>query len=471
MNTHQNTIDLAIRHFIDEKTSGRVAGNELKDDILLTEAGVSMLEIYEIVVALEDRYGISIEEADLQVKDYNVSSLSKCIKRKLIRKTNETLSWKDAFESIVFSGHAPALKTPLTVHLDPTFRCTSRCIFCYDSSGGDHGLNEMTTDELKKVIDGCRELDVFEITFGGGEPFIRNDFLELLRYVKQQRLRFYILSNGTLITKEVARELSGIMDRRFDKIQVSLDGPNPEIHDRQRGVPGTFEKTISGIRNLMENGIMPVVNTVLTKINYEYIPDMIPFLINQGIQVYRVLRLHPLGRCKDLRVYNELKLAPEQTESIFEFLFQQREELVGQLQLSNDHACIFPMSARLLRSNVRSLPGIPPASYACGAGTSKLSIGPDGSVYPCAYMYEFPELKIGSVRENSMKELWENDALWKVYREPLVPAGKCARCDYLYHCKTGCRILSYSVYGDMGAPDPGCYYEPSRLLTQEPVEK
>jgi radical SAM protein with 4Fe4S-binding SPASM domain len=61
-------------------------------------------------------------------------------------------------------------------------------------------------------------------------------------------------------------------------------------------------------------------------------------------------------------------------------------------------------------------------------------------------------------------ELWEKDELWKAYRDPLTPVGKCRYCDYIHHCKTGCRIVSYALFGDMGAPDAGCYYEPEEEL-------
>jgi radical SAM protein with 4Fe4S-binding SPASM domain len=458
-----NPIDRMIQQVIREKVPEKIPESTRAEDKPLVALGLTVLDIYELIVALEDRYQITIGDGDGPVHSWTPSSLSHCIKKKLIQKPLRTAGWKDTFENLVFSGKLPALRTPLTIHLDPTFRCNSRCIFCYDSSGDTRGGDEMTLAELRDVIDQCKAMDVVEITFGGGEPFIREDFVDMVKHVKKQNLRFFVLSNGTLITEKAAKDLARIMDPRFDHVQVSLDGPCPEIHDRQRGVDGTFAKAMRGIGNLQRAGITPVVNTVLTRINYTHIPEMIPFLIDRGIQVFRVLRLHPLGRCHDLRLYEQLRLNPEETESIFEFLFQKREELIGQLHLSNDNACIFPMSAKALRRRVPPQPGKPPASYACGAGTTKLSISPDGSIFPCSYMYEFPELRIGSVRQKTLQELWGREELWNVYRKPIHPVGKCEICEYLYHCKTGCRILSYAVHGDMGAPDPGCSYEPTGI--------
>lgn len=461
MKEKSNSIDQMILNFVKEKASGGNIGLPLKPDLLLTEWGFSVLDIYDLIVALEDRYQITIDEQEGLASTWTVEKLARSVKRKLLQKSSQTVNWKDLFEHLVFSGKVQALRTPLTVHLDLTFRCNSRCIFCYDSSGTDRGAAELTTQEVKRILDECEELDVVEIQFGGGEPFVREDFLELVAYAKKRNLRIFILTNGTLITEEKARCLATLMDRRFDNIQVSLDGARPEIHDRQRGVRGNFEKALAGIRNLQRCGLSPVVNTVLTKLNYAHIPEMIPFLIEEGIQVFRVLRLQPLGRCLRSSLYDELKLTPEQSEYIFEYLFEKREELFGQLQISKDNACIFPMSSRTLRSRIPPRPGLKPVSDACGAGTSKLAVGPDGSVFPCSYMYEFPELQVGSVRENTLQQLWDKEELWTLYRYPLTPTGKCSVCEYLYSCKMGCRIISYAVYGDMAAPDPGCTYEPN----------
>ncbi|MEM4756261.1 MAG: radical SAM protein, partial [Candidatus Woesearchaeota archaeon] len=152
------------------------------------------------------------------------------------------------------------------------------CIFCYDSSGAHDRTEELKTEEVKRILDECEAMDVVEVQFGGGEPFLREDFLDLVAHAKRRNLRIFILTNGTLITEEKARSLAAVMDRRFDNIQVSLDGVRSEVHDRQRGVKGNFEKVMAGIRNLQQRGFSPVVNTVLTKLNYEHIPEMIALI-------------------------------------------------------------------------------------------------------------------------------------------------------------------------------------------------
>jgi len=459
----KNPLEQAIASLVYEKADKRFQEGAVPHDLPLGTLGINAIDICDLSVSLEEMYGLTIVESAEEMASWSITSLTQFVKDKILSRSSVTPNWKTSFEGLVFTGQLRALRTPLTIHLDATFRCNMRCVFCYDSSGSGSGMKELSTEELKNIMDQCHDLDVLEITYGGGEPFIRKDFLEIVEYSKKYRIRSAILSNGTLISKKIAGKLADLLDPRFDMVQVSLDGPNPAIHDRQRGVPGGFEKTMQGIRNLQEVGIRPTVNTVLTSHNYGHIPSMIPFLMENGINSYRVLRLHPLGRALDMDFYNQWKTSPEESEWLFEFLTQKREELVGQFHISEDDACIFPWSAASIREKMPPMPGREPPSYACGAGTTRFSIAPDGGVFPCSYMYDFPELKVGSLRENSMQELWDKDSLWDLYRSPVTPSGKCRNCPYLFYCRTGCKILSYALYGDMGAPDAGCTYEPEAV--------
>lgn len=427
-----------------------------------SKQGMDTVALCEIIVELEDRYGIRIEEKDLgEAGAWRIDTLAALIRKKVLDKNKSNIDFKVVLENFVFNGLTERLRTPYEINIDVTFRCNSRCIFCYDSSGRfDADPDEMSTEEVKGIIDQCAESNVVFMLFGGGEPFLREDFLEIFRYTKKKRFWTYIISNGTLITKDVAKEYAGLFDPRFDRIQVSLDGSTPEIHDRQRGVKSNFDEAVAGIKNLVNTGkISPVINTVATQYNYRDIPNILNLSLELGAGTYRVLRLHPLGRARNPAVYDKLKLAEDESKEIYSFLNRKEQELVGQIGVCSDD-CVFPANTKEVREGLQSKPDTEPLSYACAAGTTKLAIAPNGDVVPCSYFYDFPELKIGSLREKTLKEIWEDEKAWLPYREKMNVKGKCRICPYLYTCRGGCRIMSYNAYRDMEYPDPGCSYDP-----------
>lgn len=447
------------------KQAQRLTREYISHDTHLSEEslGIDPIALCEIIVELEDRYGIRIEEKDLgKDRFWRIDTLAEVIKKKVLDKDESRVDFKVVMENFVFNGLTERLRTPYEVNFEVTFRCNSRCVFCYDSSGKfDTEPDEMSIDEIKNLIDQCVELDVVLMLFGGGEPFLREDFLELFSYTKQKCLSTYIISNGTLITKDVAREYAKYFDPKFDRIQISLDGSRPEIHDRQRGAEGNFAEAVAGIKNLVSTGkIAPIVNTVATKYNYQDIPNILNLILEIGAGTYRVLRLHPLGRARNPDVYEKLKLTEEQGREIYNFLNQKEQELVGQIGVCSDD-CVFPANTKEVRERLEPRPNTPPLSYACSAGTTKLTIAPNGDVFPCSYFYNFPELKISSIREKSLKEIWEDEVSWAPYRKKTSVKGKCRICPYLYTCRGGCRVMSYNAHGDMEYPDPGCSYDPA----------
>jgi radical SAM protein with 4Fe4S-binding SPASM domain len=329
----------------------------------------------------------------------------------------------------------------------------------------DDQHKELSTDEVFDILDSFASMNGAFVLFGGGEPFLRDDFLEILRYTKSKGLWTYIITNGSLITAQVAEQYARLTDSRHDKIQVSLDGSCAAIHDKQRGVKGAFDMTLKGIRNLTGNGIRPLINTVATQLNFSDIPEILDLAARENALTYRCLMLHKIGRGAKDKLYARLELNQEQNDWLYGFLDAKRDELMGLIGIASDNACVFPMSTAAIRVQIPPMPGAVPSSYSCAAGTTKLAISPEGGVVPCSYFYDFPGFYLASLRERSLKEIWEDDTLWRDFREPLEPEGKCRDCDYLYTCKTGCRIMSYVGCGSFGGPDIGCTYDPRETIS------
>lgn len=455
------TVTDFIKHQIADLSGAAIRAGELSDTMPVS-AGV--LPMPSLIERIEGRYGIDLA-GDLggEPSEITVLDLRNLVVRKVKSQMSSQVDSKTIFENFVFNGRCKRLTSPYELNIDVTFRCNLRCIFCYaDAVDSKAAQTEMTTDEIIDVVDQFAAAGGAFILFGGGEPFVREDFLEIYKFAKSKGLWTYIISNGTLLTPDVVREFAKYHDPVFDKIQLSLDGSCPSIHDKQRGVKGAFEMTLNGLRNLVAAGIRPLLNTVVTTLNIDDVPNMLDLAVAENAYTYRCLKLHKIGRGNRGILHERISPPLERAEKMYKFLESRREELLGVVGIASDNACVFPLSMEEVRASVEKKPGVEPASYACAAGTTKLAVAPDGGVVPCSYFYDFPELYIGSLRERSLMDIWEDESLWTLYREPLKVEGKCRQCGYLHACKTGCRIMAYAATGKMGAPDSGCTYDPEK---------
>ena len=130
------------------------------------------------------------------------------------------------------------LGVPLAIHMDVTYRCNERCVHCY-LDHDDHG--EMTTAEIKGVLDQLAEAGVFFLTFSGGEVFMRRDFLELVEYARGLMFNVKIKTNAVMIGEVEAQRIRQL---GIDTIQVSLYSHRPEVHDAITKLPHSFERSV-----------------------------------------------------------------------------------------------------------------------------------------------------------------------------------------------------------------------------------
>src|SRR5579863_8715506 len=156
------------------------------------------------------------------------------------------------------SAKAQALNVPLSVHLDLTYRCNERCVHCY-LDHDDHG--EMTTAEIKHLLDEMADAGVFILTLSGGEIFVRKDFFEILEYARRKLLFCVKLKTNAILIRE--REAARIRDLGVESIQISIYSHRPEVHDAITLVPGSLKRSLDGIRFLKSQGLKVRIANVL----------------------------------------------------------------------------------------------------------------------------------------------------------------------------------------------------------------
>jgi MoaA/NifB/PqqE/SkfB family radical SAM enzyme len=147
---------------------------------------------------------------------------------------------------------------PATSTLSVTPRCPCRCVHCSADRFVTEGRRELSTDELKSVIDQTLDLGVCTMIFTGGEPMSRSDLPDLIQYVDKSRAHVMIFTSGVLLTeKNVAR----LAEAGLGSMNVSIDADSAEVHDELRRLPGAFRKAFEGARRAREAGILTGIST------------------------------------------------------------------------------------------------------------------------------------------------------------------------------------------------------------------
>src|SRR6201993_2095377 len=139
---------------------------------------------------------------------------------------------------------ARARNVPLGAQIDLTYRCNERCVHCY-LDHDDHG--EMTTAEIRDVLDQLADAGVFFLTVSGGEVFMRRDFLDIIEYARSLMFCVKIKTNAFMIGDKEAERLRDLM---VQDVQVSIYSHRPEVHDAITLLPGSLKRSIAGIRRL-----------------------------------------------------------------------------------------------------------------------------------------------------------------------------------------------------------------------------
>jgi len=320
------------------------------------------------------------------------------------------------------------LRAPVNVAWEITQRCNLHCIHCLSDSGVP-SERELTTHECRDLINQLAALKVFQINIGGGEPFLREDFFELLIHSHEKGLVTCVSTNGTVINNRVAQELSGL---KMFYLQVSLDGATAAINDRIRG-KGTYDKILNALNCLARQGVSFSINTVLTRLNFPQLNTLRALAADYGAEL-RVSRFRPSGRGKSINKY--LGPTKEQLEFFAEWL--KEHDLV---RTGDSFFCLTSESRRRKGLDM------------CGAAKMTCCISPTGDFYPCAFLQEEPFLA-GNVRRASLKDLWNNSAVFLQLRN--LEVKTCTTCLRFEMCRGGCPAVAYHTYHDIHYPDPEC---------------
>ena len=318
-------------------------------------------------------------------------------------------------------------KVPHSIRILLTNKCNLHCNFCFIDSSNNADKEELTTTEWLKFFERLKELFIFDVSLSGGEIFLRNDLFVLLKRLRENLMhKITLLTNGSLITKEIANQLRKI---NIKNISISVDGLE-EKHDQLRG-GGNFQKTIKGIQNLLSIGIEPQVSFTPMRSNYKDLGPLIDFIASLGIPIIGVNTLTPHGRC--LYIYKDIALEyPQQVKEVLEVIEEKKREypdieIICQLGFYYH----LPQSYMYFEKNPQNYK-IKHLKDGCGAASTSCTITSIGDVIPCEGLSMF---RGGNIREHDLLHIWNNSTKFKMIRDlskiAMNQAPYCKDCKYI----------------------------------------
>jgi radical SAM protein with 4Fe4S-binding SPASM domain len=341
------------------------------------------------------------------------------------------------------------ISPPVILSFAVTRACNLKCKHCYSESVEEPHPDELTTEEAKVVIHDMAKSGARLLIFDGGEPLLRDDLCELIKYAGDVGLRPLLGTNATLIDKKMANNLK---DAGLKAVAVSLDGYKAEVHDEFRGIEGTFNNTIAGIKELREVGLPFQIGPCIHSLNFGQLSGIVELARELGANACEVFDYIPSGRGgEDLSL--ELS-TDERRELIREIIHLQRESddlvfrCIGIPQYWVEVEKTVPEDEVLMKF-VRSC---------CGAGTRYACVMYEGTVYPCMVLHE----KAGDVREKPFDEIWYTSEVFNTLRDRDKLEGKCGSCGYRHLCG-GSRCKVYEKTGSLTAEDLTCWFNEDEL--------
>jgi len=357
------------------------------------------------------------------------------------------------------SAARAAFERPYVVSWNLTYRCNLACEHCYLDAGpaavdspAFADRSELSTEGCFRVVDEIAAFAPECVTIlTGGEPLLRRDIVEIVRYGAGKGLWIVVGTNGVKITQNLARILR---DEGVRGLALSLDALDPERHDAFRRVRGAWANTVEGARILTRVGLPFIVQTTVGAHNRGELGAIAEFAHDElGAKVWNLYFLVPSGRgafVSDLDrgeydgVLAELAAIQRRWSSRMLVNAKCAPHFVRTLLTAGDEAP-FP----------KTFAG---GAGGCPAGTHYMGIRPNGDVTPCPYLPLFA----GNLRQHGLRELWDSSELFQKIRRRDHLGGRCGECELSSMCG-GCRARAYGMTGDVMAEDPLCSHVPGTL--------
>ncbi len=349
---------------------------------------------------------------------------------------------------------------PIYAVWEITLACDLACRHC-GSRAGRARPDELTTEQALDVVAQMADLGVKEVTLIGGEAYLRDDWLQLVRAIRGRGMQCSITTGGRAFTAERARAAK---DAGIQGVSVSVDGLR-ETHDRVRALAGSFDAAMASFANLRQAGVPVTANTQINRWNLAELEAVLDLLVAQGIHAWLMQITTAMGRAGDeedllLEPYQVLELIPRLAK-----LKVRAEAARVRLWPGNNIGYFGPHES--------ALRGTKPDRHrgSCGAGRLTLGLEANGDVKGCPSLPSDTYVG-GNLRDAKLVDIWERTAPLRFMRDRTVDDlwGYCRGCYYAEACLAGCNWTTHVLFGKTGN-NPYCHHRALELLREGKRER
>ncbi len=349
---------------------------------------------------------------------------------------------------------------PIYAVWEITLACDLACRHC-GSRAGKERPDELSTAEALDMVRQMEELGVKEVTIIGGEAYLRDDWVDIVREIRRRGMICSMTTGGRNLTYErcVAGKAAGLQS-----VSVSVDGLE-SIHDQLRGVKGSWKAAFESMANLKRAGIPFSANTQISRPALREIEATFDVLMDAGIHSWQVQLTVAMGRAAD---EPDLLIEPWQMLEVMPMLARVQQKAIPRkvrLWPGNNVGYFGPYES-VIRG---ALPRGHMAS--CGAGRSTLGIEADGTIKGCPSL-PTNDYSGGTVRDHSLKDIWEQAEPLRFTRDRTVEdlSGYCRTCYYADTCRAGCSWTTHVLFGKPGN-NPFCHHRALEYLREGKRER
>lgn len=342
-----------------------------------------------------------------------------------------------------------------------TKTCNLKCRHCYADADSKCHEGELTTEEAKALLRDLKAFNVPVILFSGGEPLLRKDFFDLLKYASEINLRSTISTNGTLLNKEVCKTIKNI---GVGYVGISLDGIASK-HDEFRGVSGSFDSALQGIRNCIDVGQKVGLRFTINKYNYNQLDDI--FYLIKEEKIPRVCFYHLVYSGRGTEMMKE-DISKEETRYAMDLIIKKTLELGPKTEILTvdnhaDGVYLYLQALKHYKDKANRLLELLSINGGNRSGVAFANIDFYGNVHSDQFSWQY---QFGNIKNQRFSDIWKQGThpiLQSLRNRKSLLKGRCSNCRWLEQCNGNFRTRAEAVTGDFWQEDPACYLYDSEI--------